>query len=203
LTTVASDLSGLIDDSRFIIDNSSAHVPDSKNNTQQNLFALGTTDAKRNERLNYLKTRRAWYQSQLDGLRQAVTAAKCDDTTWGAACSALATKWRDFDSSAEYVQFPVRYISSCYAGANLDHTIDLEANLAQGVIGLRNSHGDTERGGGPANVRASIVFGLNSNRGNPCLLPYEPWPSAYASSPSLNSPLRPSRFPPLLGFSPC
>src|SRR5262249_37348415 len=111
LASVAWQLQGLKDDANFVVDHATAHIPDAQNNTNHNLYPLGSSDAKRQQRIEYMRSRKAWYESQLDGLQAQVRNANCTGSSWPQACDDLYMKWRDFDSTPEYNQFPLRYIS--------------------------------------------------------------------------------------------
>lgn len=151
LTKVAEaawGLTALIADSDFVLQNAK-------------LFALGTTPAKRNARLAHIKKRRNWYQAQLDGMR---SGAKNCDVDWGGApaCESLYNKWKDFEefAVAEYDQFPIRYVSDCYAARDASDTIQdaLKMALVADRGQFSNTKGDREVGGGPVAFSAHLKF---------------------------------------------
>lgn len=160
LTRVAEaawGLTALIDDSDFVLQNAK-------------LFALGTTPAKRDARLGHIKARKKWYQAQLDDMRNR---AKNCDVDWGGtpACEPLYNKWKDFEgfAVAEYEQFPVRYVSDCYAPRDASDAIEgtLKQALMQEMGQFNNSKGDREVGGGPVGFSAHLNLAPDDTGGDP------------------------------------
>lgn len=158
LAEAAWGLTALIDDSDFVIQNAK-------------LFALGTTPAKRDGRIAYIKARRAWYQGQLADMRNR--AKNCDvDWSGQPACESLYNNWKDFEDFvvAEYDQFPIRYVSDCYAARDVSDTIMDKYNnqlLAQTYGHLSNTRGDREVGGGPVKFSSNITFKPDFTGGDP------------------------------------
>ncbi|WP_096329297.1 hypothetical protein [Nannocystis exedens] len=157
LAEAAWGLTALIDDSDFMIQNAK-------------LFALGTTPAKRDARIAYIKTRRAFYQAQLADMRNR--ARDCDvDWTGQPACESLYDRWKDFEDFvvAEYDQFPTRYVSECYAARDAGEAIQskLTQALATTTGQFSNTKGDREMGGGPVNFSANLTFKPDHTGGDP------------------------------------
>lgn len=160
LTRVAEaawGLTALIADSNFVMQHAA-------------LFALGTTPAKRDARLAFIKARRNWYQGQLDGMRGQ--AKNCDvDWAGTAACEALYNKWKDWETFAvdEYEQFPARYTADCYAardaGTQIQDALQLAFGAANGKFG--NTKGDREVGGGPVKFSAHLDLKPDFTGGDP------------------------------------
>lgn len=156
LGEAAWGLTALIADSDFVAQN-------------QKLFAIGTTTAKRNARVAYIKDRRAWYQSQLTAMRNQ---AKDCDVNWNGtpACETLYNKWKDWTdfAVAEYDRFPARYTSECYAPR--DPSADMKGVLksALGELGgqFSNTKGDREVGGGPVKFSTHLTFKPDNTGGN-------------------------------------
>lgn len=157
LAEAAWGLTALIDDSDFVIQNAK-------------LFALGTTPGKRDARVAYVKARRAWYQGQLADMR---SRAKDCDVDWAGhpACESLYNNWKDFEDFvvAEYDQFPVRYVSDCYAARDVSDAImdKLKLPLNQTRGQFSNTKGDREMGGGPVNFSSNITFKSDFTGGDP------------------------------------
>jgi hypothetical protein len=158
IAEAAAGFVALIEDSDFVI-----HNP--------NVFALGTTPAKRNARVNYVTQRRSWYQSQLDTMRN--NAKSCDvDWNSSAQCENLYEKWQHWEdfAVAEYGQFPVRYTSDCYAPRDAgDLTTTLSSWLNAYAHGGTWTHtrGDSEMKGHPATFQAFLDFKPNFSGGDP------------------------------------
>lgn len=158
LAEAAWGLTALIDDSDFVIQNAK-------------LFALGTAPGKRDARIAYVKARRAWYQGQLADMRNR---AKNCDVDWGGqpACESLYNTWKDFEDFvvAEYDQFPIRYVSDCYAARDVSDVImdKYNGNLLKQTYGhLSNTKGDREVGGGPVKFSSNITFKPDFTGGDP------------------------------------
>ena len=160
LTKVAEaawGLTSLIADSDFVTQNSK-------------LFALGTTPQKRDARINHIKARRNFYQSQLDSMR---SQAKSCDVDWNStpACESLYNKWKEFAAFAvaEYEQFPVRYTADCYATRDAGDSIQaaLLNRLPQERGQFSNTKGDREVGGGPVYFSARLDLKPDFTGGDP------------------------------------
>jgi hypothetical protein len=131
------------------------------------LFALGTTPARRDARIAHMKARRAFYQAELNDMRNR---AKTCDVDWDGtpACESLYQRWKDFEEFvvAEYDQFPIRYLSDCYAADDSRAKIQEALNAAlfptadnPGAASLfKNTRGDNEVGGGPVKFSAFLDF---------------------------------------------
>lgn len=166
LSEVAWGLIALKADAKFLVEQATLN---------NNLFALGTTPAKRATRLAYHKARMQWYDEQLQGLRAA--AQNCD-TSWTPSCEALHVKWQNFDAADEYALYPVRYLSDCSSPVEIQPNqsnggTSLAQNLLKaltpGRLGgnfARLKIGDEEIGGDPGLFTASIRFALDTAGGN-------------------------------------
>lgn len=157
LAEAAWGLTALIDDSDFMVQNAK-------------LFALGTTPAKRDARIAYIKSRRTFYQAQLADMRNR--ARDCDvDWAGKPACESLYNTWKDFEDFvvAEYDQFPMRYVSECYAARDASDGIQskLRQALATTTGQFSNTKGDREMGGGPVNFSANLTFKSDHTGGDP------------------------------------
>jgi hypothetical protein len=150
-------LTALIADSDFVTQN-------------HKLFALGTTPAKRDARKAHIKARRAWYQTQLNDMRNR---AKSCDVDWNGtpACEQLYQKWKDFEEFAvnEYDQFPARYVSDCYSSR--DASDGMQDILRQALMTeqgqFNNTKGDREVGGGPVLFSSHLTFKPDFTGGDP------------------------------------
>ena len=150
-------LTALIADSDFVLQHAK-------------LFAIGTTQAKRDARIAHIKARRGFYQAQLDAMR---SSAKSCDVDWGGtpACESLYNKWKNYEdfAVAEYDQFPARYVSDCYAPRDASEAIQGTLKLALGdtMSQFSNTKGDREVGGGPVNFSAHLTFKPDHTGGDP------------------------------------
>lgn len=157
IAEAAWGLTALIADSDFVAQNAK-------------LFALGTTPQKRDARVAHIKARRAWYQAQLDDMRNR--ARDCDvDWNGTPACESLYNTWKTFEDFAvgEYDQFPARYVSDCYAARDAsDGMQDILGLALKGETGqFSNTKGDREVGGGPVAFRAHLNFKPDFTGGDP------------------------------------
>ncbi|MDC0722466.1 hypothetical protein [Nannocystis bainbridge] len=157
LAEAAWGLTALIDDSDFMIQNAK-------------LFALGTTPAKRDARVAFIKARRTYYQTQLADMRNR--ARDCDvDWAGKPACESLYNTWKDFEDFVvgEYDQFPMRYVSECYASRDVGDNIQTKLRTALATTNgqFSNTKGDREMGGGPVNFSANLTFKSDHTGGDP------------------------------------
>lgn len=190
LASAAFTIQGLITDSQHVIDHGHPHIPDvlGYNATGGNLYALGLTDGKRRKNLDYIKSRNAFYRSELTDLQKAFGENKCALAGAFSAsgqpqtiCDRLANHWQNFDAvaSAEYANFPQRYASSCYTSGNGSAGVSLPGTKAQAVnaaslegaffggapVKLDHFHGDTNMAGNPVQLRAAITLLANNAHG--------------------------------------
>jgi hypothetical protein len=162
LGEAAWTLVALIDDTDFVTKNIG-------------LFAVGSTPAKRDARNAYLKSRREFYKSQLDAMRNG---AKNCDVDWAGtpACESLYNKWKGWEDFAfgEYEQMPIRYVSDCYGarevtlnGKSAADTITGALAGTKGNFTLANNGADRKIGGSAVSVVAYLDFKPNFSGGDP------------------------------------
>lgn len=140
------ELKAAIRDADFVIDP-----------TTSNMFALGTTEARKKERLDYIRQTRDAWQTEYDLLLKA--AQQCNDQ-FTPSCKSLAEFYdRSRNLAAQrYAVLPDRYLSDCKQKIVLtDVTQKLKNALAQRNFGTPLI-GDAETAGSPSRVAAELVF---------------------------------------------
>ena len=148
------ELKAAIRDANFIIDP-----------TTVNMFALGTNQSIKNQRITYIKQLRDIWQKEYDLLLKS--AQKCDQN-FTSACQSLAEFYdRDRNLAAQWIAvLPERYLSDCYQsivltgdqGGPLDKlrqklaSTDPNAQFGSPVVG------DSETAGNKMRVVAELTF---------------------------------------------
>lgn len=118
LAQVAWNLQELMDDANYVLAHSKAQLP-AMRHEQNNLYALGTTTARRTAELAYVHALLQKYTNDLSELQNAVKNTKCTPSNWPQACDAIHTKWTAMDLEGEFEKLPYRYIADCYVNTNI------------------------------------------------------------------------------------
>jgi len=160
IAQAAWGLKSLIDDSKFIVSNPT-------------LFALGTTDPKREARKAFFEKRIATFQAQLDAMR---SQAKSCDVDWDGtpACEKLYKQWKTWEDFAvgEYGQFPARYTAECSKAREVkSSTGDPASLLTQAMVPFsqlkHDGKGDREiDGDNTVGIRGYLDFKPNYSGGD-------------------------------------
>jgi len=140
------ELKAAIRDANFVLDPTTA-----------GMFALGTTQAKKNDRTAYIRQMRDAWQREYEMLLGA--AQKCNDQ-FTPVCKSLAEFYdRNRNLAAQrYAALPDRYLSDCKQPLVLkDVGQTLKNSLVQTTFGTKII-GDAETGGAPSRVVAELTF---------------------------------------------
>ncbi|GEM_PF-2359807 len=146
------ELKAAIKDANFIIDPTTA-----------GMFALGTTQAKRNNRINYIKQLRGVWQQEYDMLLAA--AQKCDQN-FTTKCQQLGDFYSRYRNlNAQWISvLPERYLSDCYQSLTLTGGPSGSLGKLKDELMKPNSnfgtqvYGDAETAGVPSRLVAELTF---------------------------------------------
>ncbi len=136
LAQVAWNLQELIDDANYVLAHSKAQLPTMRHE-QNNLYALGTTPARRNAELGYVRQLLQKYQGDLGQLQGSVKSTNCTPSNWPQACEAIHTKWTALNMDDEFDKLPYRYVADCYVNTNISGIGGLFLPPNSGPIGIR------------------------------------------------------------------
>ncbi|GAB6074337.1 hypothetical protein [Nautilia lithotrophica] len=151
------DLKAAMKDADFVI-----------NPKTQKFFALGTTNRKKQYRVNAIKRyKNAWLKEFNDLLK----AAKQCNENFTNRCEQLAIYYRDRRNilNIEDKVMPERYVQDCYTPIVLDNLGGFDGKISTALktasaSGFEVVAGDTETGGNPMRVVAALKFKADRNR---------------------------------------